>query len=482
MSTAAVSTAAVSTAAVSTAATLPLEPCQLSAAKGLISRNADCGTLLVAEDPALPEGRQIPISVAIIRSRSNEPAADPVFFFAGGPGQAAITAFPAAMQALQRAAADRDVILIDQRGTGGSNPLRCPPPEDINTMLQTPTPGELARFTAECLEQLDGDPRFYTTAIAVSDFDQIRAALGYQQINLLGVSYGTRVAQQYLRQYPQHVRSVVLDGVVPSELILGLEHDTNLEQALNDTFSACGRDSDCAQRFPDLNASYQNLRQQVEAQPVTITVPLPASGASQELIFNRQLLTLALRILAYSSENRALLPLLVHEASHNQNYERLGALALMILQDLNQSIYAGLETSVMCAEEVPFYPTDSAPRDTLMGDSLITLARQQCALWPHGTVAEDFHSPFTSAIPVLLLSGQYDPVTPPRYGEQAAQQYASGLHLVVPGEGHNVSGRGCVPELIADFIGTAAVRELDSSCLEHMGATPFFTTLTGAEP
>ncbi|WP_279244378.1 alpha/beta hydrolase [Candidatus Litorirhabdus singularis] len=470
------------TATLSTAATLPLEACQLSAAKGLIAQRAQCGTLLVAENPALPEGRQIPLNVAIIRSRSNEPAADPVFFFAGGPGQAAITAFPAAMQALQQAAADRDVILIDQRGTGGSNPLRCPPPEDINAMLQTPAPGELERFTAECLAQLDADPRFYTTAIAVSDFDQVRASLGYQQINLLGVSYGTRVAQQYLRQYPQHVRSVILDGVVPSELILGLEHDTNLEQALNETFSACHQDSDCTQRFPDLSASYQNLRQQVAEHPVTITVPLPASGTSQELIFNRQLLTLALRILAYSSENRALLPLLVHEAAHSKDYERLGALALMILQELNQSIYAGLETSVMCAEEVPFYPTEIAPRDTLMGDSLITLARQQCALWPHGTVAEDFHSRFTSTTPVLLLSGQYDPVTPPRYGELAVQQYASGLHLVVPGEGHNVSGRGCVPELIADFISTAVAGELDTSCLENMGATPFFTTLTGAEP
>lgn len=461
---------------------LQLESCQLSAAKGLIARRAECGSLLVAENPQLPEGRQIPIDVAVIRARNSEPAADPVFFFAGGPGQAATEAFPAAMQALEHAAADRDIVLIDQRGSGGSNPLRCPPPADINTLLQTPEPAELERYTAQCLANLDADTRYYTTAIAVTDFDRIRASLGYQQVNLLGVSYGTRVAQQYLRQYPQHVRSVILDGVVPSELILGLDHDSNLEQALKQAFAACNEDQACATRFPDVADSYQKLRTAVEERAQTIDVSLPASGSNQQLIFNRQLLTLALRILAYSSENRALLPLLVHEAAHTANYERLGSLALMILEELNQSIYSGLETSVMCAEEVPFYPTEVASSDTLMGNSLITLAQQQCALWPHGSVAADYHSSFTSAAPVLLLSGQYDPVTPPRYGDQAAQQYPASLHLVVPGEGHNVSGRGCVPQLIADFISTPVPAQLDIECLQYMGATPFFTTLTGPGP
>jgi pimeloyl-ACP methyl ester carboxylesterase len=473
---------AVSGAALAGTPLLQLDSCQLTAAKGLIAQRAECGSLMVAENPQLPEGRQIPINVAVIKARSGEPAADPVFFFAGGPGQAATEAFPAAMQALQYAAADRDIVLIDQRGSGGSNPLRCPPPADINALLQTPEPAELERHTAQCLANLDADTRYYTTAIAVTDFDRIRASLGYQQINLLGVSYGTRVAQQYLRQYPQYVRSVILDGVVPSELILGLDHDSNLEQALNGAFTACSQDQACAARFPDIATSYQTLRTQVQAHAQTIEVPLPTSGASQALIFNRQLLTLALRILAYSSENRALLPLLVHDAAQTANYERLGSLALMILDELNQSIYSGLEASVMCAEEVPFYPEQATSSNTLMGNSLITLAQQQCALWPHGSVTADYHSRFTSTAPVLLLSGQYDPVTPPRYGEQAAQQYAASMHLVVPGEGHNVSGRGCVPQLIADFISAPTPAELDTECLTHMGATPFFTTLTGPGP
>jgi pimeloyl-ACP methyl ester carboxylesterase len=209
---------------------------------------------------------------------------------------------------------------------------------------------------------------------------------------------------------------------------------------------------------------------------------MPLGGQPQQLEFNRDTLAAVLRILAYAPDSQALLPLMVYEAATEQHYERLAAMTLMILEGLNEAIYRGLEASVMCAEDVPQFPELPQYPETLMGDSLLRIARQQCKLWPHGSAAPDFHQPFASPVPVLLLSGQYDPVTPPAYGERALLQYASGLHLVAAGQGHSVSGRGCMPKVLEQFVSAGSVHNLELDCLDALGDAPFFTTLLGSEP
>jgi pimeloyl-ACP methyl ester carboxylesterase len=448
------------------AAELVLDSCRLTALDGLVNRDARCGELVVAENPEEPLGRQISLRVAVFRATAPAAATSPVVYFAGGPGQSAIEAFPAALGALAETRFQHDIVLIDQRGTGGSNPLRCPSPDDFRELLRRPSPAEIATASRECLAGLDGDTRFYTTAHAANDVEQVRRALGYGEVNLYGVSYGTRLAQVYLNRFPDRVRSMVLDGVVPTDLVLGTEHAANLESALTSLFDRCEADRDCAAAFPGVLGDYRTLVSRVRSAPTSLQVVLPRSGEKLDLEFNRELLALVLRLLAYAPESQAILPLLVHEA----------------LEGLGDSIYRGLEASVMCAEDAPFYPENPADSDTLMGSMLVEVSRLQCAQWPVGEVPEDFHQPFTSTAPTLLLSGEFDPVTPPAYGERALAQYPGGRHLVVSGQGHGVGGRGCLPRLLARFFEQASGDDMDTSCLDDLGETPFFTTLLGSEP
>lgn len=461
---------------------LELSSCELSASQGLIITKAQCGVLTVAENPQLPGGRTIDLRLAVLRTHGEQAKPDPVFFFAGGPGQSAVESFPIVKAALSRVRRERDIVLIDQRGSGGSNPLRCPLPEDMTELLRRPSSAQIEQYTGQCLQQLDADTRYYTTTRSAADVDAVRQVLGYEQINLFGISYGTRLAQVYLRHYPDAVRSVILDGVVPTELILGTEHAPRLEHTLEQIFARCAEELACHTAFPGVGQLFKALTQQIRLEPVLIEVTLPLSGRRQQLEFNQEVMAAALRMLAYQPNGQALLPLLVYEAATEGNYQRLANMALMIIEDLNTVIYRGLEASVMCAEDVPFFPDTPLYPDTLLGDSLIEISRQQCQSWPHIELARSFHEPTASPVPVLLLSGQYDPVTPPAYAEQSLRQYPNGRHLIGPGQGHGISSAGCVPQLLSEFISRGEGSEIDAACLENLGTTPFFTTLLGGEP
>jgi len=174
-------------------AELGLETCELVVPGTPLSTTGQCGWLEVAENPAEPHGRQIRIRVARVPARDRVVEPDPLVFFAGGPGQAATETWPVVAHALRKVNQSRDILLVDQRGTGQSNPLKCPEIE-VEEALATDW-DELARATRECLASLDGDPRFYTTTVAMHDIDAARAALGYEKVNLYGGSYGTRAAQ-----------------------------------------------------------------------------------------------------------------------------------------------------------------------------------------------------------------------------------------------------------------------------------------------
>ena len=214
---------------------IAFEPCTLSSPFGVDGIEAQCGTYKVAENPAEPDGRQLELQLAWIPvDEDAEVAPDPVFLLAGGPGQAAKMVYPAASAAFKDVLDKRNVILLDQRGTGGSNPLECDVDEDIE-----PTTEAAVRATEQCRDALSkkADLRFYTTTDAVRDLETVRKALGVDQVNLVGVSYGTRVAQQYAMRHPDHTRTIVLDSVAPNELILGNEFAANLEQALDLQFA-----------------------------------------------------------------------------------------------------------------------------------------------------------------------------------------------------------------------------------------------------
>jgi pimeloyl-ACP methyl ester carboxylesterase len=459
---------------------ISLETCELVVPGTPLSAMAECGWLEVAENPAEPEGRKISIRVARVPASGRTSEPDPLIFFAGGPGQAATETWPIVAGGLRKLNENRDVLLIDQRGTGQSNPLRCPQVE-LEEMLDFDW-GELAQTTRECLESLDGDPRFYTTTIAMQDFDKVRAALGYTSVNLFGVSYGTRAAQVYLRLFPDRVRTMVLDSVVPQTLALGTDHAENLDYTLYRVLEACDEDSDCHEAFPGTARKLSELIERLDETPVEVTVTHPTTGRPHELTFDREVMASSLRFLTYTSDTQAMLPLLVFEAATENYFERLASQMLIAATGLQQSIAQGMELSVVCAEDFPFFPNTSDNSQYLMGDLMVQASRIQCGVWPADPAPAGFHEPVRSDIPVLLLSGELDPVTPPRYAEQLLPWFPNATHLVATGQGHSVTGRGCLGRLVSEFIVAAGMEGLDTSCIRRLQPTPYFISLTGPKP
>jgi pimeloyl-ACP methyl ester carboxylesterase len=350
------------------------------------------------------------------------------------------------------------------------------------------TPDELEAYQLEqldtCLAGLPGDPRYYTTTLSVHDFDAVREALGYETINLYGVSYGTRTALTYLKLYPDRVRSVILDGVLPQDAVLGLDVARDAQRALDLIFSRCAADTDCQAAFPNVRSEFETLMQQLEASSAEVTLPHPTTGEQVTVTLDSATVAMTVRLLSYAAETVALIPLLIHAASEG-NYVPITAQSLVTSNDLTQSISTGLNASVLCAEDAPFITPEAAAEanmDTYLGDLQTEQLEVMCGIWPHGAIGGDFKSPVASDVPVLLLSGEADPVTPPANGDKAAQTLSNSLHLVAPGQGHNVIFRGCIPNLAADFIESGSVQGLDTVCVNDIKPMPFFVDFTGTKP
>jgi pimeloyl-ACP methyl ester carboxylesterase len=423
------------------------------------------------------------LNIAIVPAVSRNPAPDPLFFLAGGPGQAATESYPLLSSAFERVHQKRDIILVDQRGTGKSNPLTCTGIEDID--LDVTDTQELEIRLKRCLSLLNANPSLYTTSIAMQDLDQIRDELGYEQINLYGASYGTRAALTYLSLYPEHVRSVILDGVVPQDEPLGLSIGLDAQRALDMIFSRCERQTSCSQAYPEVRNEFKQLLESLETKPVEVTLPHPTSGENTQIEFTSEKMGSAVRLFTYTPETAALLPLLIHDASAHRDFQLLAANYLIIVGDLEDSITEGMGYSVLCAEDQPFYSLDDAAKvnaDSYLGDITAVQLFNICRVWPNTQATPDFKKPVQSDVPVLLLSGEVDPVTPPENGDLVAQSLPNSLHLVAPGQGHNVIYRGCIPRIAADFIDTGSIQGLDTACVQDIQPLPFFVNFSGPIP
>jgi pimeloyl-ACP methyl ester carboxylesterase len=459
---------------------LELETCELVVPGTPLSTVGECGWMDAAENPDEPEGRKIRIRVARIPATGRVAEPDPLVYFAGGPGQSATESWPLIAGALKKVNESRDILLVDQRGTGQSNPLKCPEVELDKALAQDWD--ELATTTRACLDSLDGDPRFYTTTIAMGDVDAARAALGYEKVNLYGGSYGTRAAQVYLRLFPDRVRTVVLDGVVPQTLALGTEHAEKLDQAIYRVLHGCDADALCGKTFPDTAGKLSGLVGALEENPVEVTIAHPTTGQPFTLVFDREVLSSSLRFLTYSSDTQAMLPLLIYEAAVEQRFDRLASQMLIAATGLQESISQGMELSVTCSEDYPLYPAHPVPNNTLMGDMMEKSVGIQCGIWPKGPVPENFHDPVSADVPVLLLSGELDPVTPPEYADQVAAHFPNSRSLVAPGQGHIAATRGCMGKIVSEFIIEGNADDLETDCISNLQATPYFISLTGPTP
>jgi pimeloyl-ACP methyl ester carboxylesterase len=488
---AALAMAPMPTAAARTLGKLAFKPCDLAQQFQAKVFEAECAYLTVPENPDAPDGRKIALRIALVESTAAKPEPDAVFFLAGGPGQSALESYPSIAPAFRRVLEHRHVVLVDQRGTGGSHKMECKFDNRGETGAaeggeqgvaeRVDTPGRFAERLKQCLAGIDADPSHYTTEDAVRDLDQVRTALGLDKINLVGGSYGTRFAQHYLRRHPDHTRSVILDGVVPPELALGADHAVNLQAALDGIADRCSRQESCSKAFGDMRETLRQLRATVVQSPREYAIRDPQSALALTQRFDLEALVTVARIFAYAPETSALLPFSLNEALAGRP-EVLLEQARLISAGLGEQITHGLEFSVICAEDADLIQDRPENADTLMGTEFPAMIHAGCALWPKGARAADFHEPLKSDVPVLLLSGEFDPVTPPRYGEQAKQGLSRSRHLVAKGQGHIVIQRGCMPRLVAEFIKGADPAKLDDSCLQQLGPTPAFVTANGWEP
>jgi len=462
---------------------IELGDCRISAGPGFPGIKARCGSLWRHEDPTDPGSTMLELKVAVVPALSLEPAPDPFVPIAGGPGQGSIEFYAAFAPAFEKVRRNRDILLLDQRGTGNSATLDCDTGDEIIegqiSIEQT------VADTRDCLADLPHDPRFFTTSVAVLDLEALRQALGYGKLNLYGVSYGTRVAQHFLRRHPDSTRSVIIDGVVPPQLALGPGIALEAQKALEAIFSRCAESAACDQRFPDLREQFAALELELAAGAVTVELPHPISGARETLEFGAAEFAGALRLLSYHPNSVALLPLLIEHAA-NGNYTLLAAQYLSVAERMADSISLGMHNAVVCTEDAPFFDgeeiTEEQLEATYIGAFQLEALRAICGVWPGGVLDDDFKTPVSSGKPVLLLSGEADPVTPPQFAELAMIDFENARHIIGRRQGHGQAPRGCMPDIIGRFVESAALDGLQEDCFERVFAMPFFLDFSGPAP
>jgi pimeloyl-ACP methyl ester carboxylesterase len=444
---------------------------------------ARCGDFERPLDPDNPDAGSITLKVAVVPALSLEPAADAFVPIAGGPGASSIRFYAGWAGAFERVRQHRDILLVDQRGTGESAPMAC---EVEDELAETDFTVEATlRTIRECLDTLPHDPRFFTTSVAVRDLDAVRAALGYDALNLYGSSYGTRVAQHYARRYPATTRTVVIDGVVAPQVPLGPEIATESQRALDRVLDRCSQDPPCSERFPDLRQDFEQLQATLAEGPVPVTVPNPVTGASESLDFGTQHMAVAIRLLLYDARSIALIPLSITEAA-NGNYVPLAAQFMLTASSLNEALNIGMHNAVMCTEDIPFIDfaavDQAAIEASYLGPLQLEAIRTMCSTWPQGPMDEDLLTPLATDIPVLLLSCDADPVTPPRYAELAAVDLERAWLLTGTNQGHGLGIVGCMPRVIGGFVDAATLEDGAADCLGDAFAMPFFLDFTGPKP
>lgn len=463
---------------------LALSPC--ATGESGMRVEAMCGTFEVPENRDAPDGRRIALNVAVLPARSDA-GLPPVFFLAGGPGQAATELAGHVDNALREVRRSRDIVLVDQRGTGRSNPLDCRAadgtalPMDPERMADAAALTDYARTCAATIGER-ADPRFYTTRDAVADLDAVREALGAEQVELVGGSYGTRMAQQYAMRHPERVRTVVLDGVAPNDLVIGAEFAHTFEDALALQSAQCDRTPGCRERFP--TAAPEQLRRvmaRLREAPAEVEYRGATSGAIERGTVAPDTVTSLAFVFSYAPQTASLLPLILDEADQGR-YGALMALTRMTGEQVSGGINRGMQWSVLCAEDAPRYAPSAEAAGTVLGAEVGAMFFAPCAAWPHGRAEPTQAEPFAADLPALLLSGELDPVTPPAYGERVAAHLPHGRHLVLKGQGHGTLALGCMPKLLARFIETADAAALDAGCLDAMRDVPPFTSFNGWDP
>ena len=450
-----------------------LRPCRLPR----IDEKLLCGQLTVFENRQTRVGRTIELNVVVVPAFDQKTKAEPLFDLAGGPGAAATEG--ATFYARQGRAyrGHRDVVLVDQRGTGKSNPLSVPRKKTPQHYLSEMYPVDYVKSLRQTLEQR-ADLTQYTTSIAMDDLDDVRAWLGYDRINLIGLSYGTRAALVYMRQHPERVRTVTLIGVAPTNLKMPMYHAQAAARALDLLLQQCEQDADCHQAFPQIRNDWTSLLLQLGREPARVEYSPPDKSAPAMLEIQRDIFAEKIRTWMYGREQASRIPLIIHQAAHGDFGPFLREAIGPSIPDF---IADGMYLSVTCAEDVPFINQEEAAKlnaGNPFGNYRVFQQTRACSMWPQGKIPPAFLEPVSSNVPVLLFSGNMDPVTPPQRGEEVARHLPNSRHVIIPQAGHGVDGLAepeCVDRIIMEFMDKGDVKDLDLGCVERMAPPPFAT-------
>ena len=447
-----------------------------------LGSTAQCGSIEVFEDRSARTGRRIPIRFAVLPALAASPKTDPLFLIVGGPGQSATVSGAPMAAVFSKVNRERDIVMVDQRGTGGSSPLHCEPTshslQDVFSQAFEP------ELVTRCLSELSADPRQYTTRQAIEDLDEVRASLNYERINLWGASYGTRVALAYLAVYPERVRRLVLDGPVPTDIKLPLYSGRDAQRALDRLLSDCKKQPSCAAKFPGLTEKLDELLEDFERGPKSIRVRHPRTGEEETLELSRDGFAASLRMLLYSPQLAAVVPLALDRASEGE-FDAFVAAVTAIADRVEHDMYYGMFLSVVCAEDVPRMSESEVLRlsqNNFMGSASLRSLQKACALWPTTTLPESYFAPTTGSAPTLVLSGRDDPIVPPVWGELVAGRLERAVHIIVEGTAHGTSAVACIPDTITAFIAGEQPDRVGASCASKLHRPPFVVSFSGTLP
>lgn len=460
--------------------------CPFRLAGGQVERKTvDCGFVVVPEQRAMPDGPTIRLAVARFRSTRSDPAPDPVIFLQGGPGGATLSS------GFTRRFTDlftptRDFIAFDQRGTGYSEPnLDCPEVreqglrDDVRPLSIGEQQGDEIVAELACRDRLTGagiNPAAYNSAESAADINDIRAVLGYEKLNLLGISYGTRLGLTVMRDFPGIVRSAILDSVSPLHVNSYEEYAVSFDRALNLLFANCAADARCNAAYPTVREDFSQVYRQLNAQPVTVPVTSPSTGAHYDLVIDGVRFVEFLHELLYYPSGIARIPALIAQVKGGS--QRL--LRPLIEDNYFNRSSIGMGISVRCNEYVPFNSRDRAVaaeqnllpevRESFGVDILTNFTL--CPQWPTKQPDPRDHQPVTSDIPTLVMESANDPVTPPAFGQSTAQTLVNSVYIESPGIGHSViaNGGSCATTIIRSFVNDPATKPV-TACVAALGIT-----------
>jgi pimeloyl-ACP methyl ester carboxylesterase len=462
----------------SAASRVSLTPCHVEGVK----EELQCGVYNVFENRQTRTGRTLPLKIVFIPARHPHPDQGPIFYMAGGPGEAATEL--AALVIEWRDAEDNDVVLVDERGTGEGHRLDCPArgsDDNLEGYLNGPFDPAAARACHEELQK-KYDLSQYTTPNFADDIDEIRAAMGYDRINLNAGSFGTYAAQIYMRRHGEHVRSAYLDSLVTLSMRVPLSHAPNAQKALDRLFKDCDEDAACHAAYPRLPEDFAAVLNKVREGPVKTSVRHPVNGAPTEIHLTERALADAIRVMMYRSNRAREVPFLIEQALAG-DFSPFAEAAVRASRDIYSGGRMGLHYAITCNEfvnRIHAEDVEPATRGSFLGPWRVRDQMAACKDWPKTQLPADYFEPFHLEVPAVLVSGATDPASPPSWGEEVKSFMPNALHLVVRGGGHTPED-GCTQSIRHELFRTGTTKGLDASCITKVQPVPFkLSTKSGA--